>query len=336
MTAKSDPLVERWRTDSGQALATEVFRRLRDGRRLDGLPLSHYEGRVDLRGVRGPSEGNAHWRRWDDDDHTSPPTIGAIVMEGLDFSGSSLPHWRWMGTTVLNCRFDGANIDDLGTWATRVEDASFARTRGVPRCLGAWLDGRQGVFRRVDFSHADLRGKHFSMTDFIECDFSHARIHKCEWYEAGLVRCRFAGLVRENIWSDRGDRPFVPSLNQQTPKAGPNPLEDVDLSQAELRWCEFRDLDLSRVALPEDEKHLVVRGDVRKFLTRTLEEMSAAPDDRYGGYSGPIESDLHWLHPDCRVGIFNLKDLAESDGGTGAILALLRRVAAEVGATTNL
>ena len=316
-----DPLVERWKTDQGRALATEVFRRLSAGERLDGLPLAHHEGRVDLRGVIGPAERTAPW---------GPITrgMGAVTLEGLDLSGADLPHWRWMRTTVRDCRFDDSNIEDLGTWATRVDDSTFRRTKGVPRCLGAELDGDHGVFRNVDFSRADLRQVTALSADFLDCDFSNARLHKCEWHQSRFIRCRFAGLVRENIWYDT-------AVFQKVTKVMPNEMKDVDFSAAELRWCEFRHLALDRVVFPEDEKHIVIRGDMRGALTRAIEIVNSSRELALTGYGGALASDLHWLHPDCRVAVFNVKDLAESDRGKGLLAPLLRRVAAEVGATAT-
>jgi uncharacterized protein YjbI with pentapeptide repeats len=318
-TGAPDPLVERWRSEQGRALAEETFRRLAAGERLDGLPLGRHDGRVDLRGAIGPLRpivGRSH----------IAPRLGTAALESLDFSGAELTNWRWSTTTVLNCRFDDANVRGLACRATRVEDTSFRRTVGVPRRLGGGWDGVQGAFRRVDFSRAELSRVNALGADFIDCDFSYAKVHKCEWWSARFVRCRFAGVLRENIWSSEDG--FVESTHA-------NEMEDVDLSGAELRWCEFRRLTLARVRLPEDAKHIVVRGDVRDVLTRVIGALDSKEHRPAIGYAGALRSRLRHLHPDCRVQVFNVKDLAESDRGSNLLAPLIRRVAAEVGATAT-
>ena len=314
----SDPLRERWTTNQGRALAEEAFRRLAAGEHLDGLPLARHEGRVDLRAVVGPHDPEVAWHR--------TRKMGEVTLEGLDLSGAELPSWYWSRTTVLNCRFDGANIEDLGTWATRVEDTSFRGTRGQTRCLGAVSDGVHGVFRNVDFSRADLRVANAGTADFVDCDFSHARTHKTHWGQARFIRCRFAGLVRENIWYGRS--PFVD-------RAEPNEMEDVDFSAAELRWSEFRHLVLDRVRLPEDANHIIIRGDCRQVLVRLIEIVRSTQELALTGFAGGLDSMLAWLHRECRVQVFNVKDLAETDRGKGLLAPLIRRVAAEVGATAT-
>src|SRR6185295_948392 len=103
--------------------------------------------------------------------------------------------WGWMESTVLNCVFDDAVLTG-GSWAARVEDCSFRRARIREFVLGAWHNGRQGIFRRVDFSRADNRGNGGYVPDFIDCDFSNAKLHGCEWWQSGFIRFKFAGLVR--------------------------------------------------------------------------------------------------------------------------------------------
>lgn len=331
MTSRPDPLVERWRTDAGQALVVEVFRRLQAGRTLEGLPIGRHEGRADLRGVSRPCglPADAGWRPalTDSDEEpalrrASPPELGTVVIESLDFSGAELPSWRWMGTTVRNCRFDGADCHGLNTWDTLVEDVSFRSTDlrapgiGSPGC----------VFRHVDFSRANLRGAYGAHGEFVDCDFSNAKFPGLEWFVT-LVRCRFAGTLRNmrfyDHWpSETGPQHFV--------------LEDVDFSAAQLQWIEFRGFDLARVRLPEDSNHLLIRGDVRRVYELACELIDESPSRELGGLQDVLKDMLRRLHPDCRVALFNLKDLAEFDGGTGKRVALLRRAAAAVGATTNL
>jgi hypothetical protein len=139
-------------------------------------------------------------------------------------------------------------------------------------------------------------------------------LDKVEFGSTIFLRCRFAGVLREVIFSDHGFR---------TGKRDPNPMEDIDFSAATLRWVECRGLNLDRVRWPTDDDHIVVRH-LPCVLDRAVEMLAqdASPDSR--ALRAIIDHYRKWLGPRQDVGVFNRQDLQE--GGSEAKAALGIRV----------
>jgi hypothetical protein len=185
--------------------------------------------------------------------------------------------------------------------------------------LGVWYEGHGGIYRKVNFSRANLRHTVWAAGTFVDCEFGEAQLAKVDFQSSSFIRCRFAGLLREVMFYDHGFR---------TGKPDPNPMEDVDFSDAELRMVEFRRLNLDRVTLPESSDHLIVHR-YRCVLERAMRELDERSERL--GLQAVLEHMLKWAGPHQEVGIFNRRDLVEMFEEAGAELAtrLLRRLEAE-------
>src|SRR5262245_52921757 len=105
-------LRDRWRSPEGDRLAFEALTRLTDGRSLSTLPLSMHDGRVDLRGLVGPSpviQSRTEIAGYLVDELGKLVTFKRVELDGLDLSGAFLPSFRFYDTSITNCRFDGAH-----------------------------------------------------------------------------------------------------------------------------------------------------------------------------------------------------------------------------------
>jgi hypothetical protein len=185
--------------------------------------------------------------------------------------------------------------------------------------LGAWYEGRGDVYRRVNFSRANMRSIVCPAATFVDCDFGEAQLAKVDFQSSSFIRCRFAGLLREVMFYDHGFK---------TGKPDPNPMEDVDFSDAELRMVEFRGLNLDRVKLPTSSDHLIVHH-YRCVLERALRELRG--DARWSGLRVDMEHRLMWAGPRQEAGEFNRRDLVEMGDKAEAEFAvkLLRRLEGE-------
>jgi phosphoglycerate dehydrogenase-like enzyme len=111
-------------------------------------------------------------------------------------------------------------------------------------------------------------------------------------------------------------------------------MEDVDMSQAVLRWVAFYGVDLSRVRLPNDDQHLIVHN-LPCVMERAVAELAADPAmSRKGGLfeAARIEAREYGQ----QTGVFNRQDLGVSfddDGSFG--WALLERLEAECAAESS-
>lgn len=175
------------------------------------------------------------------------------------------------------------------------------------------------VYQRVGFSRANLRSIACHTATFVDCDFSNAQLVKIDFQSSSFIRCRFAGLLREVMFYDHGFK---------TGKRDPNPMEDVDFSDAELQWVEFRPLDLDRVRFPQSSHHLIVNS-YRCVLEKAVRELQA--DARGKGLCAVMENRLKWAGPHQEVGEFNRRDLLEMvvEAEAERAFSLLRRLEKE-------
>jgi uncharacterized protein YjbI with pentapeptide repeats len=320
MTANE--LCERWTTREGQRLANEVLARLSSRRTLQGLGLGEIDGRLDLRGLTVPQPtrvSSTREGRLRVDTLTGLVEFDGAELRDLDLRHSQLDSIRFFRCSVVNCRFDGARCRDWRLWAVDVTDSSFVGADLRSSMLGAWHNGRGGTFRNVDFSRADFRDAVSSTATFVDCDFSYARLVKIDFDSSGFIRCRFAGELREVTFWDHGFK---------TGKPDPNPMEDVDFSNATLRWVEFRRLDLDRVRFPNDADHIVVRNFpcVLRSILGALHgnESPAARHLRVF-----CEHDLKWIGEHQQVGVFQRLDLGDDEDDRDFAVEHIRRAERE-------
>ena len=310
----------RWSGDEGEQLVREVWRRLAIGKSLQDLGLGEHDGRTDLRGISVPQVANLKlksFRNWEIGRLKDYLELRKVHFDAMDFSDSSLEYLRFFNARISDCRFDRADCRNWNVKATDVTATSFIEADLRDCGLGLWYEGRGNVYRFVDFSRADMRDLISTTADYIDCNFSNARLDKVEFDSSGFIRCRFAGEVREVIFYDRGFK---------SPKPDPNPMEDVDFSKAQLRWCAFRRLNLDRVLLPQDPHHLIVKN-YRCVLERTIAELEKDHSLTARGLKRVLEHDLKWIGPHQKAGVFNDLDFLEAWGLEGQKFAteLLRR-----------
>ncbi len=318
MTKKD--LVGRWKTSEGERLMQEVLGRLLAHESLSDMGLGEIDGRVDLRGIAAPApvplDTHEKKKGWLVQELGGLVKFEGAALTNLDFSGGRLEGLRFYNTTIANCRFDEARCQDWRLWAMDVTDTSFVGADLRKAVLGAWYKGRGDVYRRVNFSRANLRSIVCPAATFVDCDFGDAQLAKVDFQSSSFIRCRFAGLLREVTFYDHGFN---------TGKPDPNPMEDVDFTEAELRMVEFRRLNLDRVKFPQSIDHLIVHH-YRCVLERAIRELQT--DARWRGLRVVMEHRLKWAGPRQKVGEFNRRDLLEMSDEAEAEYAegLLRRL----------
>jgi Pentapeptide repeats (9 copies) len=85
--------------------------------------------------------------------------------------------------------------------------------------------------------------------EYVDCDFSRARLSGVNFWQSSLIRCRFAGRLAGVIFDGR-------DLREPKP---PNPMLDVDFSTVTFDHCDFRGVNFDRVRLPDDPDIFVFR-----------------------------------------------------------------------------
>jgi uncharacterized protein YjbI with pentapeptide repeats len=322
-------LRRRWESEEGRRLTAAVIDRLRSGRALDDLPLERHDGRLDLRGFVLPQPTRSNRRqvgRYFVQDLDELLELSERTLERIDFAGAVLDHLRFFECRIDDCVFDRARLRDLRLWATDVSDTSFRGADLRSSALGPWYEGRGNVYTGCDFSRANLHDAGCSAAEFVDCVFEEMRLRGMDFQSSGFVRCRFTGELREVLFYDHGF---------ETGKPTPNEMRDVDFSDAELRWVEFRGLDLSEVKLPQGPNHLIV-DHYPCVLRRGLEELASDRSPLARQLRVTLEAEAEWTPPTRRFGVLNRCDWEETGGEELAEFAesRLRRWEAQCGAAS--
>jgi hypothetical protein len=172
----------------------------------------------------------------------------------------------------------------------------------------------------VDFSRADFRGVVSTLATFVDCDFSHARLIKLNFGGSRFIRCRFAGELREVEFADRAF--------ESPSEALPNPMEDVDFSDATLDYVEFQKLDLERVRFPADADHLVLEDHYVCILRRAVQELAGMSCSRATAphlLRGSLSRRLRFAASGQRRGVFSRMNLGNTEEERDFAVDLLLR-----------
>ena len=220
------------------------------------------------------------------------------MLTGLDLRGAVLDSLRIWYCRFVDCRFDEARCQDWRVWGSTFEGVSFKKADLRSAALGAWHEGRGNTFTAVDFSGSNLRQIKCPAASFVDCDFSLAKLVTIDFGTSSFVRCRFAGRLKDvTFW---GRRPGVE-------KPDPNPMLDVDFTDAMFREVQFQLLELAGVTLPVAPELLVI--DRYACVVRETVALLEREESTYGkGLGGWFSVVSRWALPDQQVGIVNLVD----------------------------
>jgi hypothetical protein len=237
-------------------------------------------------------------------------TLDRLHLEGLDLTGTDLHGLRLRRSTITGCRFDQANLQ-MSVWKkVTVTDTSFVRADLREAVLGNGVDDSR--FEGVSFAKARMANAGPSGT-FVDCDFSKALLTRVEFRDARLVRCRFAGPLRETIF-----------YGKRTLRGHDERLQDVDFSDAEFHFVAFRRLNLSAVRLPAGDSYIVI-DDPSCVLPRAIAALRAEPGLDARSWLTMFEHDLEWLGPDQEVSVIALVDYpTEHEGSAERLREVLR------------
>jgi uncharacterized protein YjbI with pentapeptide repeats len=308
------PLVERWRTEEGAALAEEVVARLIAGRPLTGLGLGEHEGRVDLRGLPAPQPRRLQrfeTQGWFVEQLGDLVKFRGVRLENLDLGGAALESLRFHDAVVTGCRFDGASCRDWRLWGSDVSDSSFVGADLRESAVGTWHEGHRNSWRRADFSGADFRVAVSWEAVYEDCDFSGAKLAKVKFEQCTLARCRFSGELREVVFDGR----------DLTDRPAPAEMDKVDFSGATFRQVEFLGFDLESVTLPDDPDVRLLRR-ARCVARRGIELLDGDDQVAARQLRAMLHTRLRGPGTDRDARVFNRRDYLEIGGEDLAALAV--------------
>lgn len=196
------------------------------------------QGLLDLRGIPLSFESGMELKR--------------VEIRETDFSYAQL------GQIVLKqCAFDHVIFREIESsrWnerASHFTNVDFAQAKLRDAAIG--IDG--SIYKKVSFQGVDFTGASFYRPQFTNCDFSHAKLQKLDFYVSNFVNCKFCGKLK-TVWFRR----YYP-IKEDEKRMGvavPNEMRNVDFSEASLWDAVFTGgLDLSSIVLPKDGSHILL------------------------------------------------------------------------------
>ena len=235
MTDRSSGIKKRWAGAGGVDLRHSIQQWLRGRGELEGLDLSRHNGRLDLRGIAFTADLT---------------DVEGMSLSDVDLTGANVANINWTNCTIENCLFDKANCQFWQIHGTSFSECSFQRA-DLRNCrLGEWYMGRPPLFAHANFSHAKFRHSSTHAAVYEDCDFSFADLKEMNFWQSSLIRCKFAGDLHGVVFDGR-------ILGEAKPD--PNPMLDVDFTEAEFHGVEFRGVRFDAVALPDDSDLVLVR-----------------------------------------------------------------------------
>ncbi|WP_433065824.1 pentapeptide repeat-containing protein [Dactylosporangium sp. CS-033363] len=289
-------LQRRWTTPAGHELAGAVRNRLVGGEPLDDAGLGRVDGLLDLRGISFGGRG---------------AEVRDRSLTGIAFDGADLTAFRFTGCAVRDCRFDRAFCVDWRLRATDLSRCTFTGANLLGSALGAWHAGdhRGNVYDHVRFTNAKMRRISTAAATYTDCDFTGADLRDVNFWQSSLIRCTFAGAVRDVVFDGR-------MMGEAKPD--PNPMQDVDLSAARLSGTDFRAVDLRRVVLPADPDLLLIAG--AAVLDRAAAHLTTYRGGHDAAFAATIVDHVRATLLPGTSGLINLRDLG---AGAGFIAELL-------------
>jgi uncharacterized protein YjbI with pentapeptide repeats len=285
----------------------EIWARLIDGRSLDGLGLKVRNGRFDLAGlvVKAPSRGKRiSLAMADVTELESLTVVRGATWRAIDFSGSDLRQMRFFDCRFEDCVFDRCRCQDWRLWKTIVENSSFLGADLRKSALGGVINNHRNSFRHVDFTEADLRQTAYFAAEFVGCTFRNSHLKKIDFQTSSFAECSFEGELNEVLFYSRGFK------GEAYP---PNEMAGIDLTRAQLRFVEFRNLDLDRVSFPRDADHIILRN-YPETLDRILEVFRKRNDMAAKILAASLGVLRKWAGAGQHRGILNKKDIVEIAG----------------------
>lgn len=307
----TDEVVSRWRSPEGSKLAREVVARLAKGKPLDRLGLGQHDGRIDLRGL--PLVPPTREARYEFEGFFVERLGGTVELKkrrlvGLDLSGAALTSMRFTDCVLEHCALTGAICHDWRLWGTSVVDCDLTGADLRDAAVGTGRrDKSFNRWQQVSFRGADFRVSSTFSADFVDCDFSMAKLVDVRFQQCVLQRCVFAGVLTRVQFDGRDTHPRERPAPQQPS------LIDVDLSRAVLNDSQFLGCDLSRVTLPDDPQLLRIRR--YPVVVEEVLAQSASDDSEPARLlSGMLRMQTKTFRSRDVDEVVNLRDYGSDDG----------------------
>lgn len=274
-------LARRWTTPRGQQRAAEVLRAWNSGDPLDRLECGLVQGRIDLRGFRLPGIAEAGQVRVGSVSVTElaadPPRVVDARIADVDLTGAALSHVTFDGCSLINVRWDHAELTRTAFLGCDVFDTSFRSARfsrgvlstGEPDRFRNPPTQRGTAFRKCTFDRARINGIVCEFALFEDCALTFSAVSGVTFYRPVIRRSGIAGALSDVQFDGRDGLHPGPEVRPE--------LADVDFRAARFVDVGFDTISLRGVSWPTAHRYVLLRGDVAGFFRRALGMLESIP-----------------------------------------------------------
>lgn len=237
------------------AQSKKVIAYLKRGWSIESLISERADGRVVVRGLQLP--GSKPWLTLSGLREAVALSSGSLRVSqakwtGIHFVDCVLSDLSFFQCELKNCIFHNCNCSQVGLWESAVYDCAFEGCDLRAAVLGG-VDSKlpkPNVYQRVTFRNCDMRSSTYAAEEFTDCNFVNSRLDNIGFHGSRFVNCTFKGRLYHVSFCKYGA-----ILLDGVPA---NLMTDCDFRDARLTWCEFRNIDVSALHLPDDPNILIL------------------------------------------------------------------------------
>lgn len=163
------------------------------------------------------------------------------IFEDVDFTQTDLNHPIFTEVVFKNCRFEKTNFEDARVYSCSFVDCTFRKIKWSTATIGA----HGGIYRNCTFDQCNFRGASIYNPEFLGCTFLNCRWKGVDLFASYFDSCVFTGKLEDVTF-----RGFF--KNDLYPDAKPNPMRNVDFSEAVFgQFVSFIGCDLTTAIPPK-------------------------------------------------------------------------------------
>lgn len=271
--------INRWYTAEGAALLSKIFNAFSRKASLSEIQgLSKVDNRWDLRGA--PLSSVLNETTIGNSEHQLSLKSGSLKVKNycfdhVDFSFAVLDHCELYQCKFQNCEFTGVQGNGMHIYACNFDNCTFERTDFSYSFINKNIYKDAGSFTNCKFLKAILKECIFTFPKIEDCLFEDCNLYACNFDGSRMKNVKFIGKIDSswfNGYSKKADKSVFWIFNKINPKELPNPMYNVDFSDAELFYVAFSNgIDLSNCIFPEDQTRYLYIQHLREVNIRAIE-----------------------------------------------------------------
>jgi uncharacterized protein YjbI with pentapeptide repeats len=184
--------------------------------------------------------------------------------EGQSFSFIDIVNTEWHGCSFIDCEFDSAVFRRNVFINCRFVRVIFSGCLFTDCQLAVNSGKKAGIFENVQFENCQLTRTDFNFPVIKDCSFTNNIYTEMDFDGSRLYNTRFVGemdTVEFRGYSVLATTDKWGIFKSVDPRKFKNPMENVDFTQARLRYVGFsHGINLSNCRFPDDGNSFLIRS----------------------------------------------------------------------------